>query len=140
MRKLRTIVIHHTAGMRTDTVDDIRREHLRRGYSDIGYHYLITPEGEVFNGRPLKRVGAHAKGHNADSIGVAMIGNYDEERPTERALEALEGLIDYLRQRYGVDQVLGHQELGKTGCPGRHLMRWLQEWRLKERMERDKGV
>lgn len=140
MRRIRILVIHHTAGLRTDTVHDIRRYHLRMGYSDIGYHYLITPEGEVFHGRPVKRVGAHAKGHNADSIGVALIGNYEEERPTQQALEALEGLIDHLRQRYGVDQVVGHGELVRTRCPGRYVLAWIQEWRAKQRAKTGKGL
>ena len=79
MREIDDIIIHCTATRknRPYTVEDIRRSHLKRGFDDIGYHYLIYLDGTVHVGRPIEIVGAHAYGHNQHSIGVCYVGGLD---------------------------------------------------------------
>lgn len=76
MRAIHKIIIHCTATREGDdiSVDTIRRWHLNRGWSDIGYHYVIDIKGNINAGRPIELMGAHTKGQNKYSIGIAYVG------------------------------------------------------------------
>ena len=125
MRAINKIIIHCTATREGDdiSVSTIRKWHLARGWSDIGYHYLITLNGTVEVGRPESKVGAHVSGHNKDSIGIAYAGGMDkayknpkDTRTTEQK-EALIWLIDELKKRYPGSTVHGHNEYSSKACP-----------------------
>ena len=103
-----------------------------RLYGDIGYHYLIDPSGRIYEGRSLAWQGAHAyKQNNVANIGICLLGHFDRERPSPRALESLEELIESLRERYSIPRyrVYGHQEMRATACPGARLMSWVKGYR-----------
>lgn len=125
MRDINRIIVHCTATPegRDVTVGEVRAWHLARGWSDIGYHYLITLNGTVEVGRPESKVGAHVSGHNKDSIGIAYAGGMDkayknpkDTRTTEQK-EALIWLIDELKKRYPGSTVHGHNEYSSKACP-----------------------
>ena len=81
MRTITEIIIHCTA-TRPDancTVESIRRYHKSLGWHDIGYHYVIYPDGSVHTGRPVEQPGAHTDCHNAHSIGIAYVGGLDAD-------------------------------------------------------------
>lgn len=136
MRKIKTIVLHYSATYADQDLDvaDIRRMHLARGFRDVGYHYVITRDGTVQPGRPEAEVGAHVKGHNADSIGICCIGGLERETgpnvgvdnrtPAQKA--ATVALLRELLARYPGARVLGHRDLGPTQCPGFDVRSW---WR-----------
>ncbi len=112
---VQAIVVHCSAGASSASVEDIRRLHVEgRGWSDIGYHWLIDANGVVHAGRDEARVGAHAIGFNHRSIAVCLIGHYDEGRDllTDAMWEALVDLCTSLARRYGVDSqdIVGHRE------------------------------
>ena len=122
-RKITTIVIHCSDTLIGD-VDTIRKYHMMpaerggRGFSDIGYHFVIIPNGTVQVGRPENVVGAHTIGHNTDSIGVCLIGKTEFTIPQ---LEAMKKLVRGILNANGLthDEVICHYELdvkGKT-CP-----------------------
>ena len=72
MRKIHLIVIHCSA-TRADkelTAFDLDTMHRRRGFNGTGYHYYIRKDGTTHLTRPVERIGAHAKGFNAESIGL----------------------------------------------------------------------
>lgn len=76
MRDINEIILH-CADTRTDQnfdVNDIRDWHIQRGWSDIGYHFVILLDGTIQNGRDIDIAGAHCKGHNSDTIGVCFMG------------------------------------------------------------------
>ena len=77
MRTITLIIIHCSAtpeGRRLD-FETCRRDHIRhRGFTDIGYHFYITRDGEIHRGRPLEKVGAHCKNHNRHSVGICYEG------------------------------------------------------------------
>lgn len=126
MRDLRRIFLHHTVSrVGTHTWEEIRQHHLAKGWADIGYNYGIVNDAGVYSvlvGRPLEQVGAHVKGHNEDSIGVAFEGNF-EEHPFPREMYGLGvDLVSDLCWTFGIaaDLVLGHKEAPyATLCPGR---------------------
>ncbi len=103
----------------------------RQGWADIGYHFLIDPRGDIWEGRSLIYQGAHAGNSrlNKGNIGIALLGNFDRERPTPAQVEALRRLSKTLVDRYRVrpSRVFSHKEqrriggLAETQCPGRHL-------------------
>ena len=142
----RRITVHHSADREPPNLDgsvsasaaevrSIQKAHMEgkeTGYADIGYHFVIDPFGHVFQGRDLAWQGAHAAGaNNVQNIGVCLIGNFDEETPTKPALEALRKLLDEQRTLWKIprSEVLTHQELKSTECPGRNLAKWVQAYR-----------
>ena len=125
MRNINKIIIHCTATPegREVTVGEVRSWHKARNFSDIGYHYLITLNGTVEVGRPESKVGAHVKGHNKNSIGIAYVGGMDKDfknpkdTRTPEQKEALIWLIDELKRRYPGSTVHGHNEYSSKACP-----------------------
>ena len=71
MRTINKLYIHHSESPDTTTINDIRRWHVQENkWSDIGYHYVLTPNGTLEQGRPVDKVGAHVKDDNLTSIGL----------------------------------------------------------------------
>ena len=121
------VVIHHTGNPTDDdlSVVEINASHQARGWSCIGYHYVIRKDGTVEVGRPHWTVGAHAYGHNSHTIGVHVCGNFEIGEPTSEQIESLAMLLANLCTDYGLtidrDHIVGHRELMSTACPGRNL-------------------
>lgn len=79
-RLIKKVIIHCSASdvEAHDNVETIRKWHVEEnGWKDIGYHFLITKDGNVHKCRDIEDVGAHTVGHNLDSIGVCLTGNKD---------------------------------------------------------------
>ncbi len=124
MRKITEIIIHCSATQegKDFTVQDIDRWHRQRGWNGIGYHFVIYRDGSIHAGRQLQRVGAHCKGHNANSIGVCYIGGLSKDgkpKDTRTAAQkkALMELVSKLRQEYPLATVHGHNEFAAKACP-----------------------
>lgn len=119
MRKIRQIVVHCTDSQ--DSLDigvkEIDRWHRERGWSMVGYQYVVRRDGRIERGRPDDQVGAHAYGHNKRSLGIVWVGR---NKPTSKQYSALVGLVKAKMNEYGlhVEDVVGHFELDpdKT-CP-----------------------
>lgn len=120
-RKITEIIIHCSATPdgKDYTVDDIRRWHKQRGYSDVGYHYIVYRNGQLVQGRDVNIIGAHASGHNAHSIGICYIGGMsaDNTRPedtrTLRQKGRLLSLLVDLRKLYPNARIVGHRDLSE---------------------------
>ncbi|MCX4096620.1 N-acetylmuramoyl-L-alanine amidase [Nocardia sp. alder85J] len=150
------ITVHHTAGRTEYTqaesagiVRAIYAYHARKlGWCDIGYNALVDKYGQIFEGRaggldrPVE--GAHAGGFNENTSGVALMGNYSDEAPSEAALQAVGQFIGWRARMAGLnpkgsttlysegtiyskyDQgeavklpiVFAHRDVGNTSCPG----------------------
>uniref|UniRef100_A0A3Q3JER2 Peptidoglycan-recognition protein n=1 Tax=Monopterus albus TaxID=43700 RepID=A0A3Q3JER2_MONAL len=126
------VVIHHTAlqsykGLAEckNHLVSIQRMHMKeRGFDDIGYNFLVGGDGIVFEGRGWGVVGAHTKGNNYDSLGIALMGNFNDDTPSKEAISSVKQLL-----QSGVSQgflhpefvLLGHRDLGDTQCPGEKL-------------------
>ena len=94
------IILHHTAGgdVSAHTIHDW---HLpKKGWGGIGYHYLIRADGSIERGRPEHVRGVHASAANADSIGIALTGNFETRPPTSAQMASLVRLIRDIRDRY----------------------------------------
>lgn len=103
---------------------EIRQWHIAKGWSDIGYHYVIRRDGRVETGRPENLVGSHVKNHNANSLGVCLVGGVDaRQKPqdnfTEAQWAALRRLLAELQSRYPHALILGHRDFPGVAkaCP-----------------------
>ena len=125
MRKIDTIIVHCSATPegKDFTVQQIDSWHRQRGFSCIGYHYIIYRDGTIHCGRPESRVGAHCAGHNANSIGVCYIGGCaaDGQTPkdtrTEAQRAALVKLLQELKKKYPSATIHGHRDFAARDCP-----------------------
>ena len=95
------LIIHHSAGPNTSnnwlaTVASIFDYHVNsNGWSDVGYNWLIAPDGTLFVGRGGGNnvVGAHMCGYNNNTMGVCLLGTFDSIKPTQAALDKLAALL-----------------------------------------------
>ena len=78
-------------------VEAIRKYHISQGWDDIGYHFLIQPNGNVINGRGMNFVGAHVGGANEGNIGIALVG---ADRFGKAQFHALRNLLNTLKMTY----------------------------------------
>jgi N-acetylmuramoyl-L-alanine amidase len=139
------LVIHHCA-CDHGTVESIRAEHKARGWSDIGYHWVIgngagLPDGDIAAGRPEEIQGAAVKLNNRYKLQVCLIGNFHKGDPgytglpTKRQYAALGHWLLVKGKQYAnkgkFPDVVGHKEVAlpkyPTACPGNqfplHLIR-----------------
>ena len=122
MREINKVIVHCSATRPCMDINsnDIRQWHKARGWSDIGYHFVILRSGVIEAGRPIMRAGAHCRGHNLDSIGVCLIGGVnDDNKPefnyTYKQMRALKDLL-VSQMRRGRD-IYGHNEFSSKACP-----------------------
>ncbi|XP_047449301.1 peptidoglycan-recognition protein SC2-like [Mugil cephalus] len=132
----RRVIIHHTAGQSCRGLTEckrhlisIQRDHINRNFGDIGYNFLVGRDGTVFEGRGWGVVGAHAKGQNSDSVGIAFMGNFNNETPSTQAITSVKQLLQsgvsqgFLQPQFVLS---GHRDVGTTECPGENLYAALQ--------------
>jgi hypothetical protein len=121
---LNTVVIHHSALPLSDGPHQIQYKHMHdKGFADIGYHFVIDDSGQIYAGRSLTVRGAHTGGHNTGTIGVVLMGNFEEAEPTPLQLANVKTLIRYLTSQYTLTHLAGHRDFQpeETVCPGKHL-------------------
>lgn len=115
------VVVHHTASDTDMTVEDIHRLHVGNGWVGIGYNIVIYADGSIHEGRPIDCSGAHCEGENAHSVGVNLVGNFENYPPTDAQVASLKEALRGLRGEYGDIEIAGHFEYDATACPGAHL-------------------
>ena len=129
MRAIHKIIIHCTATREGDdiSVDTIRRWHLNRGWSDIGYHYVIDIKGNINAGRPIELIGAHCKGQNKYSIGIAYVGGVEadgktpKDTRTKAQKDSIIRLVKKLKGCYPDVAIHGHNEFSNKACPSYNI-------------------
>ena len=138
--------VHHTvnangyaAGQVPSILRAIYAYHVQgRGWSDIGYNFLVDRFGRIWEGRwgGIGRavIGAHTLGYNEESFAMSAIGNYENVQPRKAMLRAYARLYAWKLSLYGVAAqasvridghafraINGHRDAAATACPGRHL-------------------
>lgn len=125
-RDITKIIVHctDTPRGRSVTFDEIKRWHVEeRKFSDIGYHFVVMLDGTIYPGRPLKTPGAHTKGENKCSIGIAYVGGrckdnkIAEDTRTKYQKDALFILIQELMMQFTKAKVYGHRDFSDKPCP-----------------------
>ena len=126
-RTIHYLVIHCSATPegRAHTAKDIDLWHKQRGFTEIGYNYVILLDGTIELGRDVDKIPAHVDGYNKDSIGICYIGGVDKNtlQPKDtRTLfqkEALIKLLKELKKLYPDAEIQGHRDFAgvKKACP-----------------------
>lgn len=118
MRNIDLIVIHCTATRANQRLTEMMLDHYHRslGYRCCGYHYYIRREGNVIKMRPPEMAGAHARGYNARSIGIAYEGGLDQrgnpaDTRTAEQCASLRRLVGELLNLFPSARVAGHRDL-----------------------------
>lgn len=133
------IVVHHTwmpkaaQYQQAASIRGIQRFHMEDNkWSDIGYHYIIGPEGVIYQGRPETVIGAHSV-PNTGMIGICVFGDYDPNQDpfTPASREALLKLMTWLTAEYGIktSEFYGHRNFSTKSCPGDEIYNHLQEFK-----------
>lgn len=125
MRDIKEIIVHCSATPegKDFTVSDIKKWHLQRGFSDVGYHYVIYRDGSINKGRDESIIGAHCTGHNKYSIGVCYIGGVkaDGKTPKDTRTEAQKNslltLLRELKAKYPKASIHSHRDYANKACP-----------------------
>lgn len=149
------LIIHHTAGSNTNTdyflvVRNIYIYHTEiRGWSDIGYNYLIAQDGSIFKGRDPGNgeqdnvMGAHFCAANTGTMGISILGTYTDIAPPDLAIEALIRILTWKTGKDSLDPtgiyphslnnnlpvIAGHRDGCATECPGEMLYAYIAEIR-----------
>lgn len=148
--EVKLLVVHHTAlkvsGDKRSTIERMRalyEYHANsRGWGDIGYHYVIDERGQIYEGRAGGNsvVGGHAYCANVGTIGIALMGNFEVEKPTMVQMQRLQWLLSHLGQKYrmslsedvvfhgkSMSSIVGHGTLVATQCPGYYIRETLSQ-------------
>jgi hypothetical protein len=112
-----TVTNHHQdLGMVAADIANVMTGHRNR-------RFVIDRAGRVWEGRSLCYIGAHVSSENDDNIGVMLLGNFENQRPSDLQIQTLNRFALALRTRFTIPRyrVYGHCDLGHTLCPGRYL-------------------
>lgn len=120
------IVIHHTTGSSNDPVAMTRqhdKHHVHgRGWSTIAYNWLVGDGGEIIEGRGW-HVGGATKNWNQKTVAISFVG--DGDTASEKALDAINTVINMCREKYGDLWVKCHRDFKPTYCPSDKLALWV---------------
>lgn len=150
---LNRVIIHHTAiPPNADVAASIRaiwQYHANtNGWGDIGYNYLVDPNGNIYQGRAFDPntaynskkdvVGGHAYGNNYGTSGIAALGDFSNVRPSDRMVDSIANIAAFKAANYSFNpsgigaagpNLVGHRDVRSTACPGAQLYARLQEVR-----------
>ena len=122
------IVLHHSVSPDHPTLrnfDDIKRWHVENnGYRDIGYHYVVEyVNGKLTTtqGRAEWDTGAHCISRNKDSIGICIVGNFQDTVPGEELYGVVADLCKDIMTRHTIKEIGGHNQYDATACPGKNF-------------------
>jgi len=136
------LIVHHSAGSNTSSdwaarVRSIWNYHVNsNGWDDIGYNWLIDPNGVLYQGRGDDLQGAHFCGTNVGTMGICMMGTYSTVQPTDESVSILEQLLAWKCCNRDIDpedfefhpnsglnlfNISGHRDGCSTACPGDSL-------------------
>ncbi|XP_011497199.1 PREDICTED: peptidoglycan-recognition protein SC2-like [Ceratosolen solmsi marchali] len=131
------VIIHHSA---TDTcttravcqakIRAFQKYHMNdKKWKDIGYNFIIGEDGNIYEGRGWGKNGAHTIDYNNRSIGICIIGTYQNRIPNIVAIKAIKNLISYGVTTGNISNnyiLIGHRQADSTSCPGEKLYQFIQ--------------
>ena len=102
-----------------------------RKWADIPYHFLIAPNGTIYEGRAVKTVGeTNTEYDPTGHLLITCLGNYDQQDVSPETLQSLTKLIAYCARKYKIpiNTLSTHRDQSKqTTCPGKNLYRYFQD-------------
>ncbi len=127
-KKTVRVLLHHTSGGPSETVQGIHAYHLSKGHKGIDYNFCVLADGTVVKGRGLEMCGgsvnntnASTKGMNNDSVAIAALGDFEHNQMPEAQKEGIKRITRDVVQHFGITEIKGHNEVAGrdyTDCPG----------------------
>lgn len=122
--QVRYLVVHHSATT-SGSPQAFANHHVNtNGWPGIGYHFVIQPDGQVYQTNDLNTISYHVKNNNTKSIGICMTGNFDvgDSAPTQAQYSSLVSLLADLKSDLGTHlNIVGHRDLQVKACPGKNV-------------------
>jgi hypothetical protein len=147
--KVQFVIVHHSAGSNAvaDYTEEVRNIYLQHtqvnGWNDVGYNFLLGRDAVVYEGRDGQGLmdgdnvlGAHFCGTNSGTMGICLMGNYNDVQPTAASITVLNQLIGWKLNKEGLpalgqalhsssaktlNSISGHRDGCATECPGANL-------------------
>ena len=115
MRTIKYIAIHCTASSQTMTIEGLRQEFKQKGWSNPGYHYIVSPDGKITQMLPDDKISNGVRGFNSVTINIAYIGGIDSagkpvDNRTEEQKASLRALLKMLHKKYPAAVIQGHRD------------------------------
>jgi hypothetical protein len=138
-----TIVIHHSGNGGAKVPAEIEKKHMdEQSWDDVGYHFLIQPDGKIHEGRYLTFKGSHVEKANTGKIGILIMGDFEhqlwdsDDEPTDAQITAAKSLINTLKGAFPtVTKLGGHRDYkAGTECPGGELYKKLDGMRTETKL------
>ena len=142
------ITVHHEGGrVLHDTADAARRlKNIQtwgmgpdRNWTDVPYHFLIAPDGTVYEGRNVNTVGeTNTEYDPTGHLLVCFLGNYEEQKLNQKLLDVLTRLIVHLCARYNIspETIATHRDHSKqTTCPGKNIYPYFENGYIKGKVK-----
>ncbi|KAJ8920327.1 hypothetical protein NQ315_011989 [Exocentrus adspersus] len=137
---IKFVVIHHTVTPEctsetscSSMVRSIQNFHMDTlEFQDIGYNFLVGGDGKVYEGASWHKVGAHTRGYNSRSLGLAFIGNFSNKTPSDAQLKAAKDFLECAMELGELDknyQLFGARQVSATESPGAKLFNEIKKWR-----------
>lgn len=121
------VVWHHSAS-RGQSIRNLAQYHtMVRGWPGIAYHFAIGWDGVIYQMNDVTTLSYHAQGYNSKTIGVVLVGNYEEREITDEMAESIVMLNEYLKDRYSLKFAWTHCETKATICPGKYAREMLDD-------------
>jgi hypothetical protein len=138
-----TIVMHHSYPIKRDTgtmrqIQDLHMDGNK--WADIGYHFGIDGQGNIYAGRDIRARGSSVAHYNTGTVGVVLIGDFESEQPAQVQIVAFTTLTLWLRTIYDITHLAGHGEFNtETVCPGKNARPYLDTIANATHLQRGTG-
>ena len=142
------ITIHHE-GTKLEVTDDAGKKIKNiqtwgmgpdRNWVDIPYHFLIAPNGKIYEGRSPLTVGETATEYDPTGhLLITCLGNLEQQEVTKEQLNSLVNMIAYACKKYNIpyETIASHKDHStQTNCPGKNLYHYLQNGYIKEEVKK----
>ncbi|CAH1110348.1 unnamed protein product [Psylliodes chrysocephalus] len=133
------VIIHHTVTPECTTerscasvvksIQDFHMEELE--FHDVGYNFLVGGDGQIYEGSGWHKVGAHTRGYNSRSLGLAFIGDFSRKRPSSVQIKAAKDFLKCaveLRELHEDYKLFGARQVSQTASPGLYLYTEIKDW------------
>jgi hypothetical protein len=146
------ITLHHSGSRKPMTPQDDPVKKLRglqewgmrdKNWWDVPYHFLISLDGTIYEGRDYHYVGeTNTKYNPAGHFLISVMGNYNKQEPNEAQINAITDLMAWAVQEFNVplDKIYGHCDLAETSCPGKYLRPYLTDGSFTKGIKQRLGI
>lgn len=120
MRNIERIFVHTTASWQTQTIDDLKAEFKAKGWKNPGYHYVVFPDGSIYQLLAVEEVSNGVQGYNSTAINVAWLGGIAKDKNgkivpvdnrTDKQKTTLRNLLVQLNKKFPNAKIMGHRSI-----------------------------